>query len=397
MYWLRKLASSLPVQLVAIILIVFLGGEHIPTGVKEFFFTVSVLIKDLLVLVLPYIIFAYLFSTLVALQHGAILFIVSLVGSVMFMNFLGINLSYVFGKFLMAASGLSPVTTDPALELHTMWRLSPPSIVTRILQNENGLILGVIAGIGLGYLKVKNLDEKAEKLKSIASFILNRMFIPIVSLFIFGFILKMQHEGTLTYVLQQYGPVYLLIACCQVGYQLLLLFVGAKFNPTTWLGYLKNLVSPLVTALSTMSSAAALPFSIKAAEANTKNPLVGRSVIPSTVNINMMGDSMGLSLMVIATMITFGYGIPSYDLYLNYAAQYVLYMFTVAAIPGGTIIIMVPMLEEVLGFDGEMISLVTALYLLYDAIGTTMNVMGNGVFVVLYDRVFGRLLDKKTA
>ncbi len=396
MQWIGKLASSLPVQLTSMILIVFLGGDLIPTCTKEFFFTVSVLIKDLLILALPYIIFAYLFSTLVDLQHGALLFIVSLVCSVIFMNFLGLNIAYFLGGFLSQASGLSPVTTDPALELHALWRLNPPWIVTRILQNENGLILGVLAGLGLGYFKVKNLDKKAEKLKSIASFILNKMFIPVVALFILGFILKMQHEGTLSYVLKEYGPVYLMIAGSQITYQLLLLFMGAKLNPLTFLGYLKNLVSPLVAALTTMSSAAALPFSIKAAEKNTQNPLIGRSVIPSTVNINLMGDSMSIPLMIIATMITFGLGVPTYDLFLNFALQYVLYMFTVAAIPGGGVIIMVPVMSEVLAFDGEMISLVTALYLLYDAIGTSMNVMGNGVFVILYNRIFGGLLSKKS-
>jgi Na+/H+-dicarboxylate symporter len=72
-------------------------------------------------------------------------------------------------------------------------------------------------------------------------------------------------------------------------------------------------------------------------------------------------------------------------------------MFTVAAVPGATIIVMIPVVQEVLGFNGEMVSLATALYILYDAIGTTMNVMGNGVFVILYNRLFGGLFPSKAA
>lgn len=446
---LRKIGSSLPLQLISMILIVFLAGSYIPVGIKEFLFTLSVLIKDLLVLVLPYIIFAYLFSTLLALQNGAILFVITLVISVVCMNFLGLNIAYFVSKFLSQASGLTPVEMDPTKELMVMWALPVPDILKSILQNEHGLILGVLSGIGLGFqpslkrlwsrskilcaiviimaglilyipsliLSILNIEQKiyfapfivlvvvtvvalltqphqikesSDRLKAGAAFILNRMFIPVVPLFILGFILKMQHEGTLAYVLKQYGPVYLLIAATQAVYMLSLFLIGAKFNPMRWLEYLRNMIPPAITGISTMSSAAALPFSLTAAETNTKNPLIARSVIPATVNINLMGDSMGVPLKILATMITFGIGLPSYDLYLIFALQYIMYMFTVAAVPGATIIVMIPVIQEVLGFNGEMVSLVTALYILYDAIGTTMNVLGNGAFVILYNRLFGR-------
>lgn len=392
---LRKISSSLPLQLITMILVIFLAGDYIPLGVKEFFYTISILIKDLLVLALPYIIFAYLFSTLVALQNGAILFVITLVASVIFMNFLGLNIAYMVSHSLTELSGLTPVTTDPSRELMFMWRLPVPDLVKAILQNEHGLILGVVSGIGLGYLKVGKLNNISDRLKAGAAFILNKMFIPVVPFFILGFILKMQHEGTLAYVLKQYGPVYLMIAAVQGLYLLTLFGIGAKLNPTKWLEYLRNMIPPAITGISTMSSAAALPFSLTAAEANTQNPLIARSVIPSTVNINLMGDSMGVPLMILATMITFGLGIPSYELYLIFALQYVMYMFTVAAVPGATIIVMIPVMQEVFGFNGEMISLATALYILYDAIGTTMNVMGNGVFVILYNRLFGKMFSGK--
>lgn len=398
MHFIKQLVKSLPFQLISLILLVFIFGDFAPVVLKQVAYTLSVFIKDLLVLALPFVIFAYLFSTLVALQNGAILFVLTLVLSVVAINFLGLNVAYFAGKILTSASGLTPATNDAAKELTTIWTLYVPGFLKAILQNENGLILGVLGGVGLGYFKVSGLENLADTLKSAASFILNKMFIPIVPLFILGFVVKMQHEGTLTYVLKQYGPVYLMILSVQLTHLMLLLFFGAKFNPMQWLQYVRNLLSPAIAGITTMSSAAALPFSLKAAEKNTGSPLIARSVIPSTVNINLMGDSIGVPFMILATMITFGVGVPSYSDFFLFAAQYVMYMFTVAAIPGGTIIIMTPLIAEQLGFSGEMISLVTALYILYDAMGTTMNVVGNGVFVVLYNRVFGRLFaNDKTA
>lgn len=65
---------------------------------------------------------------------------------------------------------------------------------------------------------------------------------------------------------------------------------------------------------------------------------------------------------------------------------FVLAKFSVAAIPGGGIIVMLPILEGYLGFNGEMMSLITALYILFDPVITCANVFGNGAFAKMIDR-----------
>jgi Na+/H+-dicarboxylate symporter len=57
----------------------------------------------------------------------------------------------------------------------------------------------------------------------------------------------------------------------------------------------------------------------------------------------------------------------------------------VAAIPGGGIVVMLPILESCLGFNSEMLSLITALYILFDPVITSANVLGNGMFAKLID------------
>lgn len=61
--------------------------------------------------------------------------------------------------------------------------------------------------------------------------------------------------------------------------------------------------------------------------------------------------------------------------------------FSVAAIPGGIIIVMLPILQDHLGFNTDMMSLITALYILFDPIITCANVLGNGTFSKLIDRI----------
>ena len=46
---------------------------------------------------------------------------------------------------------------------------------------------------------------------------------------------------------------------------------------------------------------------------------------------------------------------------------------------------MLPILEQYLGFNAEMLSLITALYILFDPIITSVNILGNGAFAKVID------------
>jgi Na+/H+-dicarboxylate symporter len=86
---------------------------------------------------------------------------------------------------------------------------------------------------------------------------------------------------------------------------------------------------------------------------------------------------------------------PSFFVYGVFALYFVLAKFSVAAIPGGGILVMLPILEKYLGFNAEMMSLITALYILFDPVITCANVMGNGAFsMILGNKYF--LLKKIT-
>ena len=49
---------------------------------------------------------------------------------------------------------------------------------------------------------------------------------------------------------------------------------------------------------------------------------------------------------------------------------------------------MLPILETYLGFDASMLSLITALYILFDPVITCANVLGNGGFAMGIDKLF---------
>ena len=77
---------------------------------------------------------------------------------------------------------------------------------------------------------------------------------------------------------------------------------------------------------------------------------------------------------------------PSLLNYLIFSMYFVIAKFSVAAVPGGGILVMLPIPKTYLGFNTEMMSLITALYLLFDPVITCANVLGNGAFAKLIDR-----------
>ena len=85
-----------------------------------------------------------------------------------------------------------------------------------------------------------------------------------------------------------------------------------------------------------------------------------------------------IPIFAFAIMKSFGVAAPEFSTYILFAVYFVLAKFSVAAVPGGGILVMLPILETHLGFTSEMLSLITALYILFDPVTTAANVLGNG-------------------
>jgi Na+/H+-dicarboxylate symporter len=217
---------------------------------------------------------------------------------------------------------------------------------------------------------------------------LEKGFVPLLPLFMLGFLLKMQHDGILMQIIQKYLPLMGLLALVNVLYLSFLFFVVARFRVGPWLQLVKNILPAGIMGFSTMSSMAALPVTISVTEHQGERQDVVRAVLPTTVNIHLVGDSIGIPLMALALISSFGHVMPTPEVFFLFSTFFVLYKFSVAAVPGGGIIVMLPILQQYLGFNNEMSSIITALYLLFDPLFTATNVMGNSAFALLMSRVF---------
>lgn len=380
-----------PLFLVAILVFALFFGAYVPTDLKAFAFALSLTIKEILIFLLPALIFSFVFSSMVNLQKRALSFILLIIPLVCLSSFVSVWLAYFIGDTFLSTGAKLAEVSQSASGLGPLWSFRLPKLIS----NDYALFLGLALGLLCAYRFPKEAEVFSKRALSITHRILNHLFVPVMPLFILGFTLKLQHDQVLEALIQNYLFIFVIILGSAFGYLVLVYGALNGFRPKAWALSMQNMSSAVLAGFSTMSSAAAMPLTLLAGEKNTSKPEISRSVIPATVNIHLVGDCFATPIFAMAILISFGFGLPDLSAYSAFALYFVLAKFAVAAVPGGGILVMLPVLEAHLGFSGEMLSLITALYIIFDPVITAANVMGNGAFAMFFAKTFDWLEKTK--
>ena len=329
---------------------------------------------------LPVVIFGLLFKTAAQLSKKATKIILFLLGAVCCSNFLSTMISYHVGMAVHHFDLSLAVPQDHA-GLQPAWVFSLPKWVS----NAYAMFAGLALGIVFSRWKPSWAEKVVKKLDQGVGVIL-RFFMLVMPIFIAGFAMKMAHDDVIQHILGDYAQIFAVVAaalCCYIG---LIYLLASRFQWPQFVSSVKNMLPAAAAGFGAMSSAAAMPLTILGAQKNASNPDVARAVIPATVNIHLIGDCFAIPIFAFAVLKNFGMEDPGFIAYLAFAVYFVMAKFSVAAIPGGGIIVMLPVLESCLGFNPEMLSLITALYILFDPVITCANVLGNGGFAMVFSR-----------
>lgn len=386
-----KFLRLLPVQLALCIGLALLVGNHLSMTHVQAFYTLSCSVKDILMFVLPVVIFSYITGAFLALEQRAPILLLCVFALTSVSTGTAVLASYgVSLAFLTPLVPAAVITTLPEAVVTPLFQISLPAL----LSPDKALLIGIIFGLLFTFIRVPAITLGVLRLRNIVNHILRRFLTSLLPLYIFGFILKLQHEGSLSLIIQSYAHVFGLIIAFLVAYLTLLYWIGSGFSLMKTARSIQNMLTPWITGFCTMSSAVTLPVTIQAAEKNLKNPAFGQLVIPTTVNIHMLGDALGLPMMGLAILLVNGVPIIDFQQYLIFMVYFCLAKFSAAAIPAGGVIVLLPVLQTHLGLTPEMLGLITTLYVLQDSIFTSANVMGNGAFAMLAERLLGPFLKK---
>ena len=368
--------------------------SYLPIAAKSFLYAISLSVKEGLLFTIPFIIFFFLLNSIIKLQSNAIKLLGLMVLMICISNFTSTWIAYGVGNLFNIGNLKSNINIyenlDKAQMLTPSWEFSLPHVIN----NDISIIAALIFGGLISFFIPKFGKKISTILVRIINFIINKVLLPIIPIFVVGFIIKFAHDQILVPIITNYLFVFLIILSSSVSYIMVWHFLMLRFIGA--LVFIKSVFPALVTGFSTMSSVVALPLLIMAVEKKVKDKKILHAMIAPITNFHLVGDCFAIPILALTISTTFGD--PPLDAYqyFIFSIYFVITKFAVAAVPGGGILVMLPVLKATMGFNDAMLSLITTLYIMFDSMITPINIFGNSAFSMLLSKTYHKLFTKKT-
>jgi len=335
--------KKMPFVLIAEFLLIALIYPYLSMDLKSFLYGVSLSLKSGIVFFLPLIVFSLLFKSAVQMSRQASKWILGILVVICISNFTSTMLSYVVGKAVYGMD-LSIALPSEGSSLQPLAAIYLP----KWIGNDMAMFSGLLLGIFLGWIRPKGAQTIANFAEKAVSFFL-KGFLFAIPFFIAGFVIKMVHDGMIKVILQSYSLIFAFVAASVFTYISLIYFAASKGSVRAFIQSVKNMLPAAFVGFGSMSSAAAMPLALIGAEKNGADSPAAKSFIPASVNIHLMGDCFAIPIFAFAILKSFGAAEPTLMSYLIFALYFVMAKFSVAAVPGGGILVMLPILEAYLG------------------------------------------------
>jgi len=366
--------KKMPVLLLLAISLIGITHQLIPYQVKSYLYAISLLIKSMIIFVLPFLIFGLLFKTAIKLAKKSSKAILVILLAVCLSNLASTLIACSIGVFVYNFD-ISLTFPESVKKLNPAFLIEFPSLIS----NSYAMFLGLISGVIMGRLNFKWLEQVTNKVDSIVN-VFFKLILLSVPMFIIGFSVQMFHDQVMLNIVKSYFKIFTIIFLSLIVYIGFFYLAVCRFNFRHFFNNLKGMLPGVLTGMASMSSATAMPFTIISVEKNSKESDLAKSIVPATINIHLIGDCFAITIFAFAILKGFDLPLPDFLSCITFAIYFVIAKFSVAAVPGGGVLIMLPILEKYLGFNGTMLSLITALYVLFDPLITGANVFGNGAF-----------------
>jgi hypothetical protein len=356
--------------------------------VHQAFYTISLLIKDLLLWMLPLTVGLFIAHAICSFEKRAPLFIISLFLFEALSN--SASVWYAFGCGNLAASHLPSIESHPFNDAFSpLWRL--PFLKPTWWSADKGTFAGIALGL-IASFWFPNLKNHLTKGKQTAEWILTRFFSRLIPLFVLGFVSRMHETSILSQMFAHYADLLLWLILFIVAYVCLLFLIG---NGTRgFFQAIRNLLPASGIAISSCCSLSTMPWTIEGTAKNLKNPNLAKAVIPATTNIQQIGDCIANCFLCFLIYRHFNGHNPDLMVWIPFSLVFVLARFATAAVLGGAIFVMLPIYESYLGFTPEMIAMILAFNVILDPLITCSNVIANGALCRVFERAWAFLLRR---
>jgi hypothetical protein len=152
-----------------VVLFVVLLGDRLPDAFARGFYTLSVLIRDLLMFVLPVAIFTFIAHTLASLKKQAVILVLLLLVFEAFSNALSVAYAYFAGFLMQDFMSLNMAAHQQGPSLEPYFSLS--GLRPNFYSVDKGTFLGLGFGLLLALKPMDSLEKVLTSLKSKVDFL----------------------------------------------------------------------------------------------------------------------------------------------------------------------------------------------------------------------------------
>lgn len=382
----KKITGNLLFRVVVAIILGTIFGFIVPTWIGRIFATFNGLFDELLKFLIPFIIVGLIVPAIAKLGQSAgklLLYTVLIAyGSTLAAGFSSYLTSLAIFPSLLENQIATPITGNET-SLLPFFRVEFPPFFDVM----PALVFAFLIGIGLTRIPRSALLRTAEDFEKIVTFLIEKLIIPLLPLFIFGIFLDMTYSGKIETIFQLFLKVIGVIFLMHIVWLLLQFIIAGVVSGRNPFRLLRTMMPAYFTALGTQSSAATIPVTLQQTKKTGIQESIASFVIPLCATIHLAGSTLKIVSCVVALMLLQGMPIDFFQM-AGFICMLGITMVAAPGVPGGAIMAAIGIVSSILGFSVEDQALMISLYIAMDSFGTACNVTGDGAIAVVLDAIY---------
>ena len=376
----KKIAQSLPVRLLAGVIIGIAIGLISNESFMNIIVTVKHLLGQVITFCVPLIVIGFIAPSITRLGKSAsrmlsvalVLAYTSSVGAALFSMVAG----YTLIPHLSIVSSVDGLKELPEV----IFALEIPQIMSVM----SARVFSVLVGLAVTWTKAERTAELLEEFQKIVLEIVTRVIIPILPIFIACTFCSLSYEGTITKQLPVFLKVIIIVMIGHFIWMTLLYTLAGIYSGKNPMEVVKHYGPAYITAVGTMSSAATLAVALRCARKSSvlREDMVNFG-IPLFANIHLCGSVL-TEVFFVMTVSQILYGsIPSLGTMVLFCLLLGVFAIGAPGVPGGTVMASLGLITGILLFNDTGTALMLTIFALQDSFGTACNVTGDGALTLI--------------
>ena len=376
----KKIAQSLPVRLLAGVIIGIAVGLISNESFMNIIVTVKHLLGQVITFCVPLILIGFIAPSMTRLGKSASRMLsVALV--LAYTSSVGAALSSMAAGYTLIPHLSIVSSVDGLKELpEVIFALEIPQIMSVM----SALVFSVLVGLAVTWTKAERTAELLEEFQKIVLEIVTRVIIPILPVFIACTFCSLAYEGTITRQLPVFLKVIIIVMIGHFIWMALLYGLAGAYSGKNPMEVIKHYGPAYITAVGTMSSAATLAVALRCARKSSvlREDMVNFG-IPLFANIHLCGSVL-TEVFFVMTVSQILYGsIPSLGTMVLFCLLLGVFAIGAPGVPGGTVMASLGLITGILLFNDTGTALMLTIFALQDSFGTACNVTGDGALTLI--------------